>query len=278
MSIEEAASVFTEPSAYADEPRLHAACACLRREAPGRVRRREGARTRFWALNRYDDIMTVERAPVVRAANVPRPALGGPFEEDGRAGRRCPCAPWCRWTRWMTRRTARSAWTGSSRPTSPVSPIAWPSWQSARVDHMADLGDECDFFTDVAMNYPLYIILALLGLPEEDFPPTLKLTQEMFGKDDPELASKDRGRPAHGEPARVLRVLPGPHRRPSREAARIHLAVGDRERRGRRRADRCPGGGRVLRDHRHRRPRHHQRRNQRRIRGAAQPTPSSCDS
>ena len=61
------------------------------------------------------------------------------------------------------------------------------------VDHMADLGGECDFFTDVAMNYPLYIILSLLGLPEDDFPRMLKLTQEMFGKDDPELASDTEG-------------------------------------------------------------------------------------
>jgi len=42
--------------------------------------------------------------------------------------------------------------------------------------------------TGVAMNYPLYIISALLGLPEEDFPRMLKLTQEMFGKDDPDMA------------------------------------------------------------------------------------------
>ena len=61
------------------------------------------------------------------------------------------------------------------------------------VDHMADLGGECDFFTEVAVDYPLYIILALLGLPEEDFPRMLKLTQEMFGRDDPELAREDEG-------------------------------------------------------------------------------------
>ncbi len=53
---------------------------------------------------------------------------------------------------------------------------------------MAELGGECDFFTDVAVNYPLYIILALLGLPEEDFPRMLTLTQEMFGNQDPDLA------------------------------------------------------------------------------------------
>ena len=34
MTVEDAGRVFTEPSAYADEPRFHAACALLRREAP----------------------------------------------------------------------------------------------------------------------------------------------------------------------------------------------------------------------------------------------------
>ncbi|EFC86365.1 cytochrome P450 [Parafrankia sp. EUN1f] len=56
------------------------------------------------------------------------------------------------------------------------------------VDHMADLGGECDFFVDVTSHYPLYVILSLLGLPEEDFPRMLKLTQELFGADDEELA------------------------------------------------------------------------------------------
>ena len=56
------------------------------------------------------------------------------------------------------------------------------------VDRMADLGGECDFVTDVAVHYPLYVILSILGLPEEDFPRLLKLTQELFGAADPEMA------------------------------------------------------------------------------------------
>jgi cytochrome P450 len=39
----------------------------------------------------------------------------------------------------------------------------------------------------VAVHYPLYVILSLLGLPESDFPRLLKLTQELFGGDDEEL-------------------------------------------------------------------------------------------
>ncbi len=55
------------------------------------------------------------------------------------------------------------------------------------VDRMADLGGECDFVTQVAVHFPLYVILSLLGLSESDFPRLLKLTQEMFGGGDEEL-------------------------------------------------------------------------------------------
>jgi cytochrome P450 len=54
------------------------------------------------------------------------------------------------------------------------------------VDKMRDIGPECDFVTDIAVNFPLYVILSLLGLPEEDFSRMHQLTQEMFGGDDDE--------------------------------------------------------------------------------------------
>jgi cytochrome P450 len=50
-----------------------------------------------------------------------------------------------------------------------------------------ELGGECDFVPDIAMHYPLYVILSLLGLPESDFAQIRKLTQEMFGGQDAEL-------------------------------------------------------------------------------------------
>ena len=37
------------------------------------------------------------------------------------------------------------------------------------VDKMAELGGECDFARDIAMPYPLQVILAILGLPESDY-------------------------------------------------------------------------------------------------------------
>jgi cytochrome P450 len=52
---------------------------------------------------------------------------------------------------------------------------------------MMAVGPECDFVQEVAVNYPLYVIMSLLGIPESDFPRMLKLTQELFGSDDSEF-------------------------------------------------------------------------------------------
>lgn len=57
----------------------------------------------------------------------------------------------------------------------------------AAVDRMAASGGRCDFVNEIALHYPLLVIMAILGLPEEDEPLMLKLTQEMFGATDPEL-------------------------------------------------------------------------------------------
>ncbi|MGH3583761.1 MAG: cytochrome P450, partial [Mycobacterium sp.] len=54
------------------------------------------------------------------------------------------------------------------------------------VDRMRDIGPECDFVTEIAVNFPLYVIMSLLGLPESDFGRMHTLTQEMFGGDDEE--------------------------------------------------------------------------------------------
>ena len=44
-----------------------------------------------------------------------------------------------------------------------------------------------DFATDIALPYPLEVVLAVLGLPESDYPRMLMLTQQLFGQEDPDL-------------------------------------------------------------------------------------------
>ena len=54
------------------------------------------------------------------------------------------------------------------------------------VNRLGDLGGECDFVKDVAIWYPLRVIMSVLGVPDEDEPLMLKLTQELFGSADPD--------------------------------------------------------------------------------------------
>lgn len=61
------------------------------------------------------------------------------------------------------------------------------------VDRMAASGGECDFVTEVALHYPLRIIMEIMGLPPEDEALMLKLTQEMFGAQDPDLNESGGG-------------------------------------------------------------------------------------
>ena len=55
------------------------------------------------------------------------------------------------------------------------------------IDNMLELGEEIDFVNDVAVWYPLRVIMMILGVPEEDLPLMLRLTQELFGADDPDM-------------------------------------------------------------------------------------------
>jgi cytochrome P450 len=55
------------------------------------------------------------------------------------------------------------------------------------VDAMLAKEGECDFARDIAVDYPLRVIMNILGVPREDEPRMLMLTQQLFGPTDPEL-------------------------------------------------------------------------------------------
>jgi cytochrome P450 len=61
------------------------------------------------------------------------------------------------------------------------------------VDKLAATGGECDFVSESAVHYPLMVIMSILGVPGEDEPMMLRLTQEYFGSNDAEL---NRGKAA----------------------------------------------------------------------------------
>lgn len=53
------------------------------------------------------------------------------------------------------------------------------------VDKMADMDGQCDFVKDIALLYPLRVIMAIIGVAPEEEGMMLKLTQELFGGQDP---------------------------------------------------------------------------------------------
>lgn len=181
--IDEAANVFATPKAYTDEPKLHAALTHLRANAPVSwvvVPTYEP----FWAITKHADIMDVERANTV-FTNYPRPVLVTAENDERQA------AVGVRTLIHMDdpqHRVVRAIGADWFRPKA-MRALKNRAEELARiyVDKMTEIGPDCDFVQQVAVNYPLYMIMSLLGVPESDFPLMLKLTQELFGSDDDEF-------------------------------------------------------------------------------------------
>ena len=53
---------------------------------------------------------------------------------------------------------------------------------------------ECDFANDVAAAHPLRILSTMLGVPRESEPDILRLTNQLFGQDDPDLQREGENR------------------------------------------------------------------------------------
>ena len=71
------------------------------------------------------------------------------------------------------------------------------------VEKMLASGGQCDFVSDVALGYPLHVIMEILGVPREDEPRMLMLTQELFGATDPELGRA----PEDNDPQKLTEAL-----------------------------------------------------------------------
>ena len=182
-TMDDAAKVFANPKAYTDEPKFHAALTYLRANAPVSwvdVPSYEP----FWAITKHADIMEIERANTI-FTNYPRPVLVTAENDERQA------AVGVRTLIHMDdpqHRVVRAIGADWFRPKA-MRALKQRVDELARVyvDRMAATGPECDFVQQVAVNYPLYVIMSLLGLPESDFPLMLKLTQELFGSDDDEF-------------------------------------------------------------------------------------------
>ena len=182
-TMDEAAKVLADPQAYTDESKLHAALTHLRANAP--VSRVEVPNYRpFWAITKHADVLDIERNNTL-FTNWPRPVLTTAEGDELQAAagvrtlihlddpqHRVVRAIGADWFRPKAMRALK---------------VRVDELAKNYVDKMMAVGPECDFVQEVAVNYPLYVIMSLLGIPESDFSRMLKLTQELFGSDDSEF-------------------------------------------------------------------------------------------
>ena len=176
--------IFADPAAYADPQVWHDTARYLRQEAPiSKVSLPEYQD--FWAITRHADIREIERNAEV-FTNGPVPALRSRADSKSDMGE-TPVKTLVQMD-GVEHRTHRNIVNDWFKPAS-VNRLADRVAELAThyVDQMAAMGGECDFANDVAMHYPLQVILSILGLPEQDHQKMLKLTQELFGAEDPDI-------------------------------------------------------------------------------------------
>jgi cytochrome P450 len=186
-TMDDAAKVLADPTAYADDARLHTALTHLRANNPVAWVDNRPYRP-FWAITKHADIMAVERDNELFISE-PRPLLATAAADD-LARQQLEAGMGLRTLIHMDdphHRKVRAIGADWFRPKAMRAlKVRVDELAKRYVDKMRDIGPECDFVTDIAIDFPLYVIMSLLGLPEEDFGRMHMLTQEMFGGDDDE--------------------------------------------------------------------------------------------
>lgn len=176
------------PEAYLDESGVARRCAELRAVAPVVWIEQEPYRP-FWAVLRRDAIMAVERDGKTWLAG-PRQTLIPRDIEDAIVAqwgvRTGPVRTLLDMdgTDHRDHRNLTQSWFNSRF----LDQLRTRMAGLARdyVDKLARLGGECDFIEEIAVPYPLIMITSILGLPDSDAPLVLRLTQELFGAQDPD--------------------------------------------------------------------------------------------
>ncbi|MFF3572778.1 cytochrome P450 [Nocardia jiangxiensis] len=177
------AKILADPHSYTEEARLHATLAKVRASEPVSLVDVPGYQP-FWAITKHADILAVERANRL-FTNWPRPVLMSAASDEMQSAAGIRTLIHMDDPQHRVVRSIAADWFSPKAMKAMGERIEQLAKQY--VDRMREAGGECDFVQEVAVNFPLYVIMSLLGVPESDFPRMLKLTQELVGSDDDEL-------------------------------------------------------------------------------------------
>ena len=177
------------PETYTDEKKLHEIFTFMRKEDPISWVEPEEYRP-FWAVTKHSDIVEIEKQNDF-FINDPRTTLMDiPTEEAIKqftGGSHILVRSLVHMDNpdHLNYRSLTQKWFAPPNLVSLKEKIR--NIAKEYVKKMVDNGNECDFVKDVAIFYPLRVIMSILGVPKEDEGRMLRLTQELFGGKDEEM-------------------------------------------------------------------------------------------
>ena len=179
-------SVFVDGAAFADDERWHAAVETMRRETPLLRVEVEGW-PHFWAVTRHADVLEIERRH-----DIFKNTLMAPLQSlDALAAIESSGAQFEMLVQMddPKHKKYRGVTTDWFKPSALRQTMGDKIEQLTRtyIDKMIELDGECDFAADIAKLYPLRVIMAILGVPEQDEPLMLELSSRILAPEDPEF-------------------------------------------------------------------------------------------
>lgn len=203
--LELAPELLAKPATFGYPARVYAIYEDLRRNRPIVYVEPKGYRP-FWLLTRYDDIKELERQPDIYEASPRTVLLPIKVEEIYRQiyGDANGVKPLTHMDGDFHRlhRAVTLDWFGPKNLRTYSDAIAKIAKEF--VDRMEDMGGECDFSSEIAYWYPLRVVMTLMGVPPEDEPEVLRLTQRLFSPTDKTLKASHGERPATLGPSDVI--------------------------------------------------------------------------
>jgi cytochrome P450 len=201
------ASAIVNPVAYGEWEGIKQKLRWARDNMPVGLVQAEGYMP-FWAITRHEDIMTVSKDNA-RFLNAPKSVVLGPVAVQmlthmitGGSPHLVRSLVTMDAPEHMDYRKLTQSWFMPKNLASLEEKIRGIA--RASVDAMLATGGSCDFVHQVSALYPLHVVMQILGVPREDEPLMLKLTQEMFGGEDPDL---NRARSVELTPEQVTQFV-----------------------------------------------------------------------
>ena len=185
------ANAIVDPVVFGDTAKLHETYAWLRANMPLAVAEPEGFDP-FWVVTKHADILDVSRQnSLFHSADRPTTIV----DRQGDAFVRKLTGGSPHLVRSLVQMDA---------PDHPKYRALTQSWfmpqnlktvegrvreiAKAAVERFIEKGGTAEFVSDLALGYPLHVVMDILGVPPEDEPRMLRLTQELFGAQDPDQA------------------------------------------------------------------------------------------